>query len=333
MRPHRVVAYLALLAVLGMALLPGGAPGARAQDTLRQAEYQGWDLTYPTSLAHNVSGSTIPIETENPWRMNDPAHVRFDFEGYQVLNGSRLTPQIAIYPLGASWERVSNRLSALLQQHPDLRDRYPAYYLRPVYNPLAIPPFAPGENAAMVLVLKPQYLSFKGGSGIRYLTYLTQGVTSFTEDMEYLIYTYQGLTDDKKYYVTAQFPIAVDLPGGQPFHGDPRDSKWGEAVLAFDRAMAGQLDQLPDSAYRPDLAALDAVIASLSPGPRARSPMSTKRTSTSSIWRHGQPTNLHATAKTATQRGRPMGSGWPLRVTATSTSCGWMAQRRGSWCA
>ena len=49
------------------------------------------------------------------------------------------------------------------------------------------------------------YLSFRNGTGIRYITHYAQDVAPYTADS--FFYTYQGLTSDGKNYVSATFPL------------------------------------------------------------------------------------------------------------------------------
>jgi hypothetical protein len=50
-----------------------------------------------------------------------------------------------------------------------------------------------------------QYLDFKNGKGVRFLTWYSQGIMPVNNHE--LIYTYQGLTGDGTYYVAAVLPV------------------------------------------------------------------------------------------------------------------------------
>lgn len=66
-------------------------------------------------------------------------------------------------------------------------------------------PFLPLFNAHQVMHTSLQYLDFKNGTGLRYLTWFSQGIMPINNYE--LIYTNQGLTSDGKYYVAAVLPV------------------------------------------------------------------------------------------------------------------------------
>ena len=56
-----------------------------------------------------------------------------------------------------------------------------------------------------------QYLDFKSGTGVRFLTQFNNGMAPVNNHD--LIYTFQGLTSDGKYYIAAVLPVThPDLP-------------------------------------------------------------------------------------------------------------------------
>jgi hypothetical protein len=71
-------------------------------------------------------------------------------------------------------------------------------------------PFLPLFNAAQVMHTHVQYLDFKTGQGLRYLTMFSQGIVPINNNE--LIYTYQGLTSDRRYYVAAVLPVTHPSP-------------------------------------------------------------------------------------------------------------------------
>src|SRR5690606_37212867 len=64
-----------------------------------------------------------------------------------------------------------------------------------------LPPF----NAGLVIDAQPTKVDFQNGSGIRAIQQYHQAPVPITND--YLIYTYQGITQDGKYYVSIVAPI------------------------------------------------------------------------------------------------------------------------------
>ena len=104
---------------------------------------------------------------------------------------------------------------------------------------------------------------FASGSGIRYLTEYAQYYAPVNNTD--LFYTYQGLTGDGKYWISAILPInnpilpadAVNPPGGM---------SWEEFTANYQTYMADMINQLnsqTSESYSPNLAALDALVASI----------------------------------------------------------------------
>ena len=66
-------------------------------------------------------------------------------------------------------------------------------------------PFIPVWNAAQLFSAKVKYLNFQNGSGVRYLTMYGQDIYPVTQ--QNMFYTFQGLTDDGLYFISAIMPI------------------------------------------------------------------------------------------------------------------------------
>lgn len=179
-----------------------------------------------------------------------PAYTRVTLQGYPV--GSHLMqPQIFIYPveeLGKVNEgagKIAASLQSLLQ------------------SPQEIPnmPFLPMFNAAQVMHTHVQYLDFKNGRGLRYLTMFSQGLVPVNNNE--LIYTYQGLTSDGKYYAAAVLPVnhsSLPLNGKVTGNEPPEFTSDFRAYLAN---TAGNLNVQAANTFTPDLTLLDAMMSSL----------------------------------------------------------------------
>jgi len=67
-------------------------------------------------------------------------------------------------------------------------------------------PDYPPRNAAHMMQIKMQYLDTTWGSGLFYVTQFVQGIGEWP-DNERLVYLFQGLSKDQKYYVAADFRV------------------------------------------------------------------------------------------------------------------------------
>jgi len=205
------------------------------------------------SIASGFQSETIPevMDSVNyPYWEVLPKYSRVTLENYPIQD-HLMKPQIFIYPVaelakineGAA--TIITSLKTLLQSPQEFENM----------------PFLPLFNAAQMMHTNIQYLDFKNGQGLRYLTQFSQG---FVPVNNYeLIYTYQGLTSDGKYYVAAVLP--VNHPS-LPVDGQVTGSEPPEFASNFKDYVKNVVKSLnPQAAYSftPDLTQLDAMMSSL----------------------------------------------------------------------
>ena len=193
--------------------------------------------------------AAVPISTDRPlWDML-PEHIVLTLEGYPVQD-HLMKPQIFLYPVQemSSYQNVAHfaaDLGALLQsQH--LGQNLP--YL-PLYN------------AGQVMHAQVKFMDFQSGSGVRYLTQFDQALLPINNNE--LLYTFQGLTSDGRFYVAAVLP--VNLPGLSA-DATVSDALPPEFFSNFPQYLANivaTLNQTAGSLYSPDLNALDALVQSI----------------------------------------------------------------------
>jgi len=121
-------------------------------------------------------------------------------------------------------------------------------------------PFLPLFNAMQVMHAQVQYMDFKNGSGVRFLTEFDQAPLPINNHE--LIYTFQGLTSDGKYYVAAILPVTnPGLPANEQVN-DEMAAKMSD-FPAYMKETVAWLEQQPAASFTPDLAALDKLIQSM----------------------------------------------------------------------
>lgn len=111
-------------------------------------------------------------------------------------------------------------------------------------------PFLSETNAGQALSSNHKLVNFMNGKGLRYITFMTQGVGPINND--YLLYIYQGLTADGKYYVSATMPISAKALPDPATVPDMMDD-----VDGYYKRVSDMLDQQPANAFTPDLDYLD----------------------------------------------------------------------------
>ncbi len=229
---------------------------------------------YDPALTLLLEPETVPAVLLSPEVMFAEAHpslVQFRFLGY---NGGRAallpypfqTPVLMIFqtqdfgeydqdqPTG--FPQQLEALRSLLDAQPDLAGL--CTRSAPVSGETVLP-FLPWLNSAEVFCAQPQYVEFKGGKGIRYLTAFSQGVSPLLDSN--LIYTFQGLSAEGDIYISAVFPVGSGI---FPLEAPP--IIYGEDDLPPQAMTAEQLSALNARAgdmFQPALGQLDGLVNSL----------------------------------------------------------------------
>jgi hypothetical protein len=191
-----------------------------------------------------------PAAADAPYWEAAPQYRRLTLQDYPVTSHV-YKPQVFIYPVGdlasanENMGRVAADLKALLQTRK-AGDQLP-------FLPLIF-------SARQAMDAQVQYLDFKSGRGVRFLTQFNNGMAPINNYN--LIYTFQGLTSDGKYYVAAVLPItSPELTSDQLFTG--QQAKTGKDYQDTISRTVALLDQQPANSFTPDLNKLDALIRSI----------------------------------------------------------------------
>lgn len=215
--------------------------------------YEGISFSYDDAVAQSVNPSTVQGQDMGEDYMPGetyPTHVVFNFNGYPA--GDKFhTPQIFVYPV--------EDYRAMSPFAADIIDRLKQTLIeKSEGGSLSDLPFLPMWNAAQVFSAKVAYFNFENGTGVRYLTMYAQAL--FPVDNQNLFYTYQGLTNDGRYYISAILPITHP---GLPDQGQIDD------YLAFEENWDSYiadtiawLNSQPGPTFFPNMDLLDAMIAS-----------------------------------------------------------------------
>jgi hypothetical protein len=122
-------------------------------------------------------------------------------------------------------------------------------------------PYLPDKNAAQAWHAQERYLEFGSGNGIRYITYFAQDPSPFAENR--MVYLYQGITWDRKYYVAAWLPIAAELPPPPPGLYELEGAAFQTTFNAHRAEVIGRVNVTQPSDFTPNLDQLDATMRSL----------------------------------------------------------------------
>jgi hypothetical protein len=123
-------------------------------------------------------------------------------------------------------------------------------------------PILPRIEAVQILKARAKLLSFHGGKGIAFLTAYAQEPMPVGNDS--LVYTFQGLTDDGRYWVALYYPVSASvLPQTVAESPELKDQTgFEEHFGAYIEKTARALED-PQTVFTPDLAKLDALARSI----------------------------------------------------------------------
>jgi len=234
----------------------GPAPTyAPIQITEGRIIYEGVSFLLDPAVAAGASGRTVPENPGTPdgpyWEVN-PQYVNISLAGYP-LAGTFFSPAISIYPV-EDYRRLDPRSGETLDDLENLLAEEPAGE-----NQI---PFLPVMNAGQVFHSNVQYLDFHNGSGVRFLAIYAQYPAPVNN--QDLFYTFQGLTADGRFFVSVILPVNhPSLPADLNALSQSEMEAIAQDPETYYRDMAATLSAWPGDGFKPDLAKLDALIASL----------------------------------------------------------------------
>lgn len=244
------------IAILAAVLLLVAVP-ALAQETGNVVSFNGFSFTFDTVLASNVnimqsagSQDTFPPE---------PPHTRFF-----VYNGTTV-PQglfdqgivVTLYRTAdfagySDAESAFQQLQTLLAQRPNL-----ASYMTVAEDGSGQPlPFLPSIPAGQAIRARAQYVETPVVRGVSYVTVYRQDVSPFTGGE--FVYTFQGLSQDGAYYVSAILNMDTTVFPAELPAFDPNTF---DAPQYFNESIQ-QLNQAGTEAFTPSLSSLDVLVQS-----------------------------------------------------------------------
>jgi hypothetical protein len=210
------------------------------------------------SLASGYECETIP---ESPYEMElFPEHTKLTLTGYP-LSGKFFEPHISIYPVAAY---TALNPAAVPGRVAELQALIAGGSLPPFVASFSTSlPFLPTFNAGQAFYAQEQILPFASGRGIRFLTEFAQYLVPVNNND--LFYTYQALTSDGLYWVSAILPVnlpmlpadALNPPGGVTWE------EFSNTYESYINDMVGQLNTQPGGNYIPSLLLLDGLVNSI----------------------------------------------------------------------
>lgn len=219
----------------------------------RSVSYQGIRFHYLPAVATQVEVKVIPAVTGIPAAAS-PEHVVFTLKGYPD-RGSEHSALIRIYPV-KEYRAVNPDAAKVVDSLQSLLNQQPGW----IEGDL---PFLPVMNAAQLIRSRALYILFQNGAGVRYLTQF--GQDAYPINNQSLVYTYQGLSANGAYYISATFPIShpglpadgAQIPGGNYL-------LFSEQFQDYTTTVSRMLNSAKPDEFFPNMDLLDNLVWSIS---------------------------------------------------------------------
>ena len=240
---------------------------------------QNISLSYDPILAPWVAVQTVPALPASDqilFSESHPAYAQIRFLGIQggkpyelplLLADSRVA-QVMVFQTADFPGFGDDNPQGFVHQTQTLQDLLqrgvkPSLCARPMRRDRALP-FLPWVNAQQTFCSQPQLIEFSGGKGIRYLTQYSQGPNPVLDQQ--VFYTFQGLTEDGKFYVSVLYPVQTGIfpaePPPCPQCGEPNYDPFPELTAMLTKQLQ-QLHMQPAEQFTPPLTLLDDMIKSI----------------------------------------------------------------------
>jgi len=238
----------------------------------QSVDFEGVSFTYDPRVFGDVKKEVVPeSKLDDPsFRPDDvaPEHVLFEFEYGREYNKAR----IAVYPLDKfddvyaispqMVESINKQIAELRKVLADLS-----------FRPNGQIPHLEFEDSSDDFYVKARDFDFPSGSGIIFVTHWN--IENDLISNRNLIYRFEGITADGKFYVTAETPVSVAfLPDDSPqeFEGYTYDNLFKESanskaararIEEYRNSISTRLEKLNSNDYSPNLEKFEAIISSL----------------------------------------------------------------------
>jgi hypothetical protein len=237
-------------------------------------------VSYEKHLAASAGAATVPavlVSDQILFAEAHPAYVQIRFLGFPrdgvyqlpVIEPENNVPQVIIFQTSDFAGYGDDSPQGFVQQLGSLTEVLksgvdPKRCALPLQGYDTALPFLPWINMRQSFCAQPQILEFDGGKGIRYLSYYAQDPSPVLDGS--IFYTFQGLTDDGQFYISALFPIQTGIFPKEPSLCEECSDPNYNPLPAWTTLVTTQLAQLnvqDANAFTPSLTTLDEVIQSI----------------------------------------------------------------------
>jgi hypothetical protein len=255
-------------------------PAALNLKTVSVSEFgRNISIAYDPALTSSVGTGTVPAEPISDKIMfaaSHPAYALIQFMDFMdgwaydlPIYAENRVAQVMVFRVSdfpgygndsqQGFVNQSQALTSLLQKGVNA-----GHCASPLMDYESALPFLPWTNSKQAFCAQPKVIEFTAGKGIRYLTFYAQDPSPALESK--IFYTFQGITDDGQFYISAFFPLKTGIfptePPTCPDCGDPTYNPFAE----WEATLTEQLNQLnaqAEDAFSPSLLVLDGLTGSI----------------------------------------------------------------------
>lgn len=225
------------------------------------ADYEGVSFSFDSALAKSAQGILLPahpVEQAPALGGGAPQGIRFVFDNTTLPDFfDPNQPQVYVYPvdgLTALDPSVAKNVEALQQLLAD----------GTVDAASEIPVF-PLIPSSQLFHAQTHLVDFINGTGISFITYYAQDVSPLRP--EQVFWSFQGITLDKKYYVSAFWHITSPaLPEAKDITGAEYDA-FAKQYTDYVQNIVTTLNGLPPAGFVPNLSLLENMARSINASP------------------------------------------------------------------
>ncbi|HXH86101.1 MAG TPA: hypothetical protein VNI35_04705 [Nitrospira sp.] len=268
----RILILAAATLILGCSVFPNPKAREQAPD-LKEMKAGGVSFVYSTKDFAEVEIEKVEKATaldggEGIDEGISPEHVCFNLKDKRPLPALEQGPRyfIPTYSFVCAVPLKDSSVKDFGKAYPNLNafavDLQKILRERPINleHQSDIPDFPP-NNAGQSIMSKFQYLDFRSGSGMLFLTQYSNEMQPNPVNNEELTLTFQGLTKDGRYYVAARFAIThPSLPRGIDFTDNiERDLPNFNYLKKEEKELEG----FSEESFQPSMKRLKALLSSI----------------------------------------------------------------------
>ena len=198
----------AILICLALSLIFAAA--AEAQESVR-VNCDHFTLNVPSANARCYQiKENIPVSDDaSSYEIANTqiACIAVVFSDYESIS-SNLSPEVIFYRID-DLGQTSYDLMDLSMDLEDILNNFDSEFFDPAAMDTVIP-FLPYQELDQQVNALPEKIDFNNGSGLRTVTTFQDSITT-SSGMSNLYYSFQGLSSDGIYYISAVFPLVLPI--------------------------------------------------------------------------------------------------------------------------